>query len=201
MNACRLDVKLYFDPAYELDPALLIPIFHHWIRDHELDELAIDVADYKHVPDGPGVMLITHEANYAVESIDGRLGLAYLRKRPAEGAFPDRLRDALARAIRAGRLLERESTLAGLAIPGASWALRIRDRLLAPPTGATYGAVEPALRSLLDELYADAGYALDREDDPKAGFGVRVTAASGPGLAALAQRLEAASFDLAAKAA
>ncbi len=159
------------------------------------------MADYEHVPDGPGVMLIAHGAYYAVESIDGLPGLAYARKRPAEGPFADRLRDALARAIEAGRRLERESALAGLEISGASWALRIHDRLLAPNDDATFRAVEPALRALLDALYGETAYELARENDPQAGFGVRVTAAEAPGLAALARRLEAASLPVAARAA
>ena len=42
----------------EADLEPLIPIFHGWIQDQVSEELLLDVADYRHVPAGPGVMLI-----------------------------------------------------------------------------------------------------------------------------------------------
>ena len=154
MDAYRIHLRLDFAPGIELDLERLIPIFHCWIRDHELDELLIDVADYRHVPDGPGVMLIAHEAHYGVDSAGGRLGLVYARKRPATGTFAERLRHALGRALAAGRALEREAALEGLAIPGDRWTLALHDRLLAPNDEGTRRAVEPDLQRLLGRLYA-----------------------------------------------
>ena len=43
------------------------------------------MADYRHVPEGPGVMLIGHQANYSVDNTDNRLGVRYNRKEPLEG--------------------------------------------------------------------------------------------------------------------
>ena len=43
--------------------------------------IAIDVADYTHLPDGPSVLLVGHEGNYALDCRDGRQGLYYYRKR------------------------------------------------------------------------------------------------------------------------
>ena len=37
----------------------LVPVFNEWILNKKIDdELLIDVADYAHVPQGPGVVLI-----------------------------------------------------------------------------------------------------------------------------------------------
>ena len=35
-----------------------VGVFHHWIKDTVCPEMLIDVAEYSHVPAGPGVMLI-----------------------------------------------------------------------------------------------------------------------------------------------
>lgn len=200
MDAYRWNVKLDFELATEIDLERLIPIFHRWIQERALDELLIDVADYRHVAQGPGVLLIAHDANYAVDEVDGRLGLLYARKRPAAGSFADRLRDAVGKLLDAGLALEREAALGGLAIPGDRWSVQANDRLLAPNNERTWQAVEPELRALFDGLYAGGGVDLRREDDPRALFGVTVRAAEKPGLARLRERLATAALPLAATA-
>jgi hypothetical protein len=41
----------------------LEPLFHEWIRTDRLpDETFIDVADYSHLKDGPGVVLVAHRS-------------------------------------------------------------------------------------------------------------------------------------------
>ena len=197
LDAQRLSVKLYFDSGTEIDLGQLIPIFHRWIRERALDELLIDVADYRHVPDGPGVMLIAHEAHYSAEAIDGRLGLRYARQRPAGGGFTDRLRGAVARALRAARALEREPALAGLAIPGDRWSLAVEDRLLAPNEGPAFAAVEPELKKVVRDLYPGTDVELRREDDPGQALGIEVAARSRPGVATLLERLSTAPLPVA----
>ena len=60
--------------------AVFVPIFHEWIRNRELNLVAIDVADYAHVPAGPGMMIVGHDAHYAVDNRENRLGLLYNRR-------------------------------------------------------------------------------------------------------------------------
>jgi hypothetical protein len=63
MNAFKIAVKL-FAPHAQVPEGALIPIYHHWIQNHSIpDHLLIDVADYEHVPEGPGTVLVAHEAN------------------------------------------------------------------------------------------------------------------------------------------
>ena len=64
-------------------------MFHDWIQNQRLDELLIDVVDYRHVHDGPGVILIAHDAHYAFDTSEGRLGLLYSR-RPRDPSHPER---------------------------------------------------------------------------------------------------------------
>ena len=42
----------------EVSVTEVINLFHKWIKDQEPSQLLLDVADYSHVPDGPGIMLV-----------------------------------------------------------------------------------------------------------------------------------------------
>ena len=63
----RIGAKLYAGNPDVIDLAAYVPIFHGWIQCKILDGVPIDVADYAHVPDGPGVMLIGHEADRSID--------------------------------------------------------------------------------------------------------------------------------------
>ena len=158
-----------------LGPADFVPVFHRWIQAHVLPgHLPIDVADYAHVADGPGTLLVTFEANVHMERIGGRLTLAYVRKRPTD----DGLRGVLDAALTAARLMEREPSLDGrLAFQTDELTLTFNDRLATPNTDDGYAAVLP-------DVAKAAAAALGRPvevsrvvNDPLERLQVRVTAA------------------------
>lgn len=135
----------------------VIPIFHRWIQERALDELMVDVADYTHVPDGPGVVLVCHDAIYALDSGGGELGLLYSRRRethPALGSITsldDRLVSVFTRALAACQRLERERDLgAALRFPGDRFAVAVNDRRV---TGADAEELAGALERLAEWLY------------------------------------------------
>src|SRR5260370_7897028 len=109
-----------------------IPVFHRWIQEHVGPEMLIDVADYRHVPNGPGVMLIGHEANYSLDMNKGRLGLLYSRKQAGGGA-QENLEQAYEAAMAACSRLEQEAAFAGKLKFTSDNELSITTRLL-PPT-------------------------------------------------------------------
>src|ERR1700689_1480437 len=77
MNLQHVNVKLLakdwekINDQIDLEP--LIPIFHSWIEGKIFEELLLDVADYRHVPEGPGVVLIGLQADYGGDKTVGRL--------------------------------------------------------------------------------------------------------------------------------
>src|SRR2546421_11930754 len=96
VDAYRIAIKFFIENPQTIDRERLVPMFHLWIRDQGLSShLLIDVADYLHVQTGPGVVLVSHEANIAIDDSDGKLGLLYQRKRPFGASLPERLRIAL----------------------------------------------------------------------------------------------------------
>ena len=150
MNLQHVNVKLLLaNPAeVHLDP--LIPVFHSWIRDKVFDELLLDIADYQHVPDGPGVVLIGFEGDYSVDNTDHRLGVRYNRKTPLDGSNQDRLKQAARAALTAAQRLDADSRLNGtFRISGQEIEIFFNDRLLAPNTEATRKTAEPELKSFL----------------------------------------------------
>jgi hypothetical protein len=189
MDAHKLQLKLFTDRKSETSLEAFIPVFHRWIKDRALtDDTLVDVANYAHVPQGPGVVLIGHGVDYFIDEGEGRRGLLFNRKR-AEPAAGERLADAFAHTVRAARLLEGEAALEGLTFGTGEWLLRINDRLRAPNTDATFAEVAPELRAYAAKLFTDAAVELTRVGGPRALFSVRITVSPAPALAVLAGRL------------
>jgi hypothetical protein len=83
MDPQKLELKSYLTPesARLLDAETPIPVLHQWIKQRARPELMIDVASYQPVPQGPGVVLIGHGADYVFDEGEGRPGLLHNRKR------------------------------------------------------------------------------------------------------------------------
>jgi hypothetical protein len=167
MNLQHINVKLFVEnSADQLDLEPLIPIFHNWIQEQVFDELLIDVADYRHVPAGPAVTLIGHQANYSVDNTCNRLGVRYNRKAAFEGSNQDRFVQAARSALKACQRLESDQRLKGdLRFNGREIELTINDRLLAPNSDATRAAAEPELRAFCHRLFGGAEYSLSYGND------------------------------------
>lgn len=178
MNLQHLNVKVFADRA-AVDLADAIPVFHRWIQQADPEELLIDVADYRHVPAGPGVMLIGHRANYSLDlGPENRLGLLYNRKAAAEGAPPEKLLHAFHVAFEACRRLEDEPKFAGkLHFNAGACEIVVNDRLLAPQTEETWQALKPEFEAFFGNLFRGQPYTLERAGTPRERFRVRVLTA------------------------
>ena len=177
MDLQHVNVKLLLkDPGVaDLDP--LIPVFHSWIQGQIFEERLLDIADYRHVHHGPGVVLIGLEGDYSVDNTDGRLGVRYNRKAALNGGNRDRLRQAARAALTACQRLESEASLGGrLRFNGQDVEISINDRLLAANSVDTRAAVEPEFRAFFGELFRGAEYSLSYEGDSRRLFAVSVRA-------------------------
>lgn len=172
----RLGVKVACAADGAVPPHDLVPVFHQWIKDGLVpDHVLIDVADYDHVPDGPGVMLVAHEGNFALDREGGRPGLLYYRKQPLPGDLPARVRACAAIALAACRRLEQAPGLAGrLRFDAGALEVFANDRLRAPNQPGTYDAFQPVLDGFLRSAFGDAACTAERPTDPRARFGLRI---------------------------
>lgn len=188
----RIGLKLFVGQSSSFDLRELVPIYHRWIQQHGVEGLLVDVADYQHVPGGPGVMLVAHEGNYAMDLAGGRTGLLYYRKQPAPGSLTERLVSLARTVLLAAQRLEEEPSLAGrIEFPGNEMQLVANDRLLAPNSEETLAAITPSMNELLAMLYGGAKCEIVREADPAERFAVDIRAAQPVAVRDLLLRLEA----------
>ena len=191
MQLQHVNVKLLVRNPEEVDLEPLIPVFHDWIRDQVGEGLLLDIADYRHVPAGPGVVLIGHEGNYSVDNTDNRLGVRYNRKTVLDGSNQDRLNQAAHTALVACQRLEADSRLAGkLTFNGQEIEIFINDRLLAPNCDATREAFGSDLKSFSAKLFRRSEYSMSYDSDSRQLFTVSVKAAQPFPLADLLEKLD-----------
>ena len=175
MELQHINVKLFLDQSPGLDLWEVVPVFHHWIQDQIWEELLVDVADYRHVPGGPGIILVGHEADYSIDNSENRLGIRYNRKTMVQGTNQDRLRQALKAALSACERLEAEQRLKDQVRFGRrEMKLSVNDRLLVPNVQSSYDSIEPEIKHFFADLLIGFDFALGREDNPRNLFGLTV---------------------------
>mgnify|MGYP001157244609 FL=1 len=188
----RINIKYFVENPAAVDMARFTSLFHRWIQNHIVEGLLIDVADYKHVHKGPGIILIGHEGDYAMDVGGGRPGLLYTRKREMNGDLPYQLRTVFHLALTACHLLEAEPCLEGqITFLTGEAELTFLDRLRTPNEPATFDALHESVRGVVGELYGDLDIGLESiNEDPGQCFAIRITTLCAPDLATLIGRLE-----------
>lgn len=171
----RIGAKLYADNPGVIVADDYVPLFHGWIQRRGLDGTPIDVADYKHVPDGPGIMLIGHEADRALDFGEGRPGVLYQRKREGSGSLEERFAAAIEAADRAAADIEADPAANGVRFDRDEILLRVNDRLRAPNDDATLDGLRPAIVAALGTVRPGRYAEIVRvTDDPKGPLTIRV---------------------------
>jgi len=173
MEIQHVNVKLMVSGATIADLEPLIPVFHRWIQGQVFDELLLDIADYGHVPQGPGVVLIGYQADYGVDDTRGELGVRYNRKAPLDGTNQTRLKQAACCALKACQRLESEAALDGkIRFDGRGVEVFVNDRILAPNNEQNRKTLDPEFRSFFSTLFRGSDYALAYDTDPRHLLGV-----------------------------
>jgi hypothetical protein len=185
----RIGVKVFCTKGKEIDLEELIPVFHRWIQQKRTSHMLIDVADYSHVPSGPGILLVATEGNYTLDDHGGRRGLTFYRKRELGASLDERLLAVARDAVAAAQMLAAEPELTGrLEFSGAELTVYFNDRLHAPNTEECFAAVKAPVVGFFERALG-AGAKLTRADDPRERLTVTARAAAPSDLAALASRL------------
>ena len=171
MNIQHINIKLYLENPETVNLADYAAVFNTWIQEQRLEELLIDVADYLHVYNGPGIMLIGYEADYSLDNRAGRLGLLYNRKAQFDGTIQEKLAQAVRAALTAAQILEKENSLK---FSGQEIQVIVNDRLLVPNTAETFAVLEPEVKSFFSRLYDGAEYLLTQPTDSRERFTINV---------------------------
>ena len=180
MKPNRITVKFFLapDPHASVDLGPFIPLFHRLIQQQRVEGLLIDVADYAHVPEGPGVILIGHDVDYGIDQTGGKAGLLVTAKRNESEELPALLRTTLRRALVAIQAIEAENE-SDVVFESRGLELRILDRLASGKSDADFEPVLASVRPVLEELYRGANLNLSREfsDEPRQAFTIRLEGA------------------------
>lgn len=169
MNLERFCLKFLAQAEPSLDRSKFVEIFHEWIRERKLPGTLIDVADYLHVPHGPGVMLIAHEINYGMDWAGGQFGLYAQRKLGDEETHQERLLGLIKSAATFGELLESDRRVKDkLKLEGGKFYYLSNDRLHAPNTAETFQSLKPDLEAVASTIYPGQKVSVTRlENDPR----------------------------------
>jgi hypothetical protein len=191
MDFQHVNVKLLVQQPEDVDLEPLIPIFHSWIQNQIWEEMLLDVADYRHVHAGPGVVVVGHQADYSVDNTDNRLGVRYNRKAAVDGTNQDRLTQATRAALTACQRLESEPGMERkLRFNGQEMEVFINDRLLAPNREATREAFGPEFSTFFRKLFGGSEFSLSYERDPRRLFTVSVKTSKPFAVAELLKNLD-----------
>lgn len=178
MDSFKLAVKLFADGSSTLKAEELAPVFHNWIQTQAVaGHQIIDVADYKHVTNGPGVVLIAHEGQFGYDLADSQPGLLYSRMRSLDGSFETRLSAVAATALTACARIE-QALPEKIHFRSDLVLFRINDRLAAPNTPATFKQLEPQLHAFFAKLLGGP-VRIEHRADPARPFEVMIHALTG----------------------
>jgi hypothetical protein len=163
----NVNIKI-FAKNDDINTADVIPVFHRWIQKRDLPELLIDVADYSHVPEGPGVLLIAHEANYSLDLAEGKLGLLYNRKAIGPESAEDQIGQSYSAALNACQRLEQEQEFKEkLRFDPGHLEVMFNDRLFHPNTDESWSEIQPSVVRFFDGALGAGKYSLKRVGEPR----------------------------------
>jgi hypothetical protein len=174
MDLQHVIVKIPLDGELAVEPGEFINIFHRWVAAQSMPELLVDVADLRHVPAGPGVILVGYEADYSMDHSGDRWGLLYRRKDVQPGSNRDRLTQAYRAALSACERLEQE-------LPGRIRFSRtaveviVNDRALAPNTPDSHAAAAPDFAAFGQHVFGKPVTVMPHDPDPRRRLGVTLS--------------------------
>lgn len=161
MTPNRITIKFFIEAEQAREITWVVPIFHRWIQTEAVPGLLIDVADYKHVADGPGIILIGHDVDYALDLAHGRAGLLTRRKRLTDGTLAENLQQTLVWAVTAAQQFQQDS---GLALKSSELEISFPDRLHTPNNATTWTAVRADVQTVLQDTL---GLEVELENDAR----------------------------------
>ena len=100
--------------------------FMSWIRKNSLPGILIDVADYGHMEQGPGTVLIAHEYMFSLDEQDGVRGLRVSARLASEQPLITRVGESLDLLKKGASLLKEEL---GVQVDGSKIEISVLDRL------------------------------------------------------------------------
>lgn len=172
----RIQIKIAADAPAGLRLEPLIEIFARWRKETHPAEW-VDLADYAHLPRGPGIVLAGQRCNVAFDLADPGPGILYTAKKGLTGSYAERLSAAMQWCLEfSKRLIAEPEFPKDVRLRTDSLELRFNDRLSTPNTPETAAELRPAVEQVLNTLYGAGGYHLLPLTDANNFYGFTVRA-------------------------
>jgi len=166
MKLQKFGVKLFLEVNGNYSCKEFIPVFHTWIQDKLIeDHLLLDVADYSHIPDGPGVMLIAHEGSFSLDQEKYKPGIMYMRKTKMEGDFKNRFNQVLSITTEAANRLQNNDITNDVNFISDSFRFIANDRLYADNTRDNQNFYKKEIQKAINSKYPDSKVEIDDVSD------------------------------------
>lgn len=160
MELQRLGVKFFASDPASIRLEELVPVFHGWIQRQAIPgHLLIDVHDYSHIHNGPGILLVAHEGNFSLDMSGGRPGLSYYRKTPTTLPPAEHMAAIVKSAVQACTLLEKD---AKILVKIDEMLVIANDRLEAPNDDAAFAELKPVVAEGLARAFPGTSFTLTR---------------------------------------
>ena len=154
MDLQKFGIKLFLHTNGSFQSKDYIPVFHNWIQEKAVfDHLLIDVADYSHIPDGPGVMLISHEGHFSLDQEKHKPGIMYMRRMDLAGNFKERFKKVFSIAIQAANHLTENNINQESDFSSDSFRFITNDRRVAKNTSENQKVYQDEVKNALEEMY------------------------------------------------
>ena len=177
----KINVKIPLDAPNDFDYDVILAVFGRW-RLEEGEEI-IDLADYLHVPGGPGCILVSHRWHFGIDFGDDQPGLFFSSRKGLKGKTAQRIARVVYDSLAKGKRLLSENAIPETISPRlGELEIAINDRVAAPNTDATDAVVRPGLTTVLDRLYGKGKYVVERDKNPRHRLGYVVKAEATEGL-------------------
>src|SRR5437867_11410961 len=95
MDLQRIHIKILTDAPPTLNLSPFIEIFSRWRANQSYSAGWVDLADYAHVPRGPGIVLAGQRANFSFDMADPAAGFLYFARKGLIGSHAERITAAL----------------------------------------------------------------------------------------------------------
>jgi hypothetical protein len=182
MNLQHVRVKFFVDGELTVDLQDVINTFHGWVAEQSMDEMMIDVADYRHVPNGPSVVLVGLKADYVFDETGGRPGLLYSRKSEVNATSEEQVQAAIKAAADACARLE--AAFEGLTFSRQEFEVTVNDRAIAPNTAENAAELTTIIGATLSSAFGISDFEADTTRDSRQLLGANIKLSSAIDLAA-----------------
>lgn len=157
-----------------------LAIFGRWRQNKDHPAEWVDLADYAHMAEGPGILIAGHQGNFVVDSARPGLGLFYGGKKDFEGSNDERIIEAFRRCLSLTKALVAEPTYpAEMKLKPEAWELFINDRLQFPNNTETDAALRPAIKAALTKLFGEGAFTIEQDTDPQRRYAFSIRASAG----------------------